>query len=405
MNELRNEIKHERRVSSSLKKRYESLRPEVERRKEMEEQALMDPLDGMSESLIKLSIELEATGVEKARSKKRRISLEREYVLQKQDAGRITANDAKNRLVALRKRYFAFGSELWDHHKRKSRLEDPKMQRCIEPGGSRVSMLLLDLYRARDGLGKQTCPNNWRRKALQYYGEEGKSQNVWCHALGESVSQDQIKTAHIVPSWLDDETIGSVLFGTRSTGLAQPANSLLLHQIIQRWFDKYQVLIVPVDTMERPIKRWKIDVISTDIANVRLYPGKAGGDLDGQELTFLNDNRPASGFLYFRFIMTLVRIKDMRTRGWETVWSKYYANRPFPTPTPYMRKSMLLALATHFETTSMGVIESWMTDHGFVSTSPLELTIEESDEVARIVIEAMDQIHARAIKEAEDSDY
>lgn len=31
----------------------------------------MDPLHGMSESLLKLSIELEATGVEKDRSKKR----------------------------------------------------------------------------------------------------------------------------------------------------------------------------------------------------------------------------------------------------------------------------------------------------------------------------------------------
>jgi hypothetical protein len=37
----------------------------------MEEQTLMDPLHGMSESLLKLSIELEATGVEKDRSKKR----------------------------------------------------------------------------------------------------------------------------------------------------------------------------------------------------------------------------------------------------------------------------------------------------------------------------------------------
>ncbi|CAG9994488.1 unnamed protein product [Clonostachys byssicola] len=366
----------------------------------MEEQTLMNPLDGMSESLLKLSIELEATEVEKSRSKKRRISLEREYVLQEQDAGRITESDAKNRLIALRKRSIFAGSELWDHHKRKARLEDPKMQRCLEPGGSGVSMLLLDLYRARHGLGKQRRrrPSNWRRKALQYYGEDGNSRNVWCHALGETFSKDQIRTAHIVPFSLDGETIGSVIFGSRSsTGLAQPENSLLLHEIIHRWFYKYQVLIVPVDSMERPIKRWKIDVITPDIANFRLYPGKVGGDLDGQELVFLNNNRPALEFLYFRFIMALFRIKDVRTRGWETVWSKYYTNRPFPTPTPYMRKNMLLAIATHFETTSMEVIESWMTDHGFVSMS-LELTIEESDEVARIVIEAMDQTHTEAIE-------
>ncbi|KAI1082020.1 hypothetical protein F5B20DRAFT_534144 [Whalleya microplaca] len=45
--------------------------------------------------------------------------------------------------------------------------------------------------------------------------------------------------------------------------------------------------------------------------------------------------------------LALVRTKDISYRGWEDVRARYYEKRPSPTPTRYMRKSTLLALATH----------------------------------------------------------
>jgi hypothetical protein len=76
--------------------------------------------------------------------------------------------------------------------------------------------------------------------------------------------------------------------------------------------------------------------------NGKIYVWK---DLDGKELVFLGEKRPVSRFLYFHFVMALVRIKDLQRRNWQDVWARYHEHRPFPTPGNYMRKAMLLALA------------------------------------------------------------
>ena len=60
--------------------------------------------------------------------------------------------------------------------------------------------------------------------------------------------------------------------------------------------------------------------------------------------------------------MALVRIKDLQRGGWRDVWAWYYEQRPFSTPGKYTRQSMLLALATHFESADMRVVESWIAD-------------------------------------------
>ncbi len=93
---------------------------------------------------------------------------------------------------------------------------------------------------------------------------------------------------------------------------------------IESWFDKYLLVIVPVDSPESPIQRWRTDVVSSDIKNSPYWidadgTSHLGGDLDGKELTFLGEKRPVSRFLYFHFVMALVRIKDLGRQGWQNV--------------------------------------------------------------------------------------
>ncbi len=54
---------------------------------------------------------------------------------------------------------------------------------------------------------------------------------------------------------------------------------------------------------------------------------------------------------------------------------------------------MLLALATHFETTGMRVVESWITGHKF--DSQLKLTKDEAMEAARRVYAAVKVVLSR----------
>jgi hypothetical protein len=183
------------------------------------------------------------------------------------------------------------------------------------------------------------------------------------------------------------DQLAEILFGTQSDSLEKGGNALLLLSQIKSWFDKYCVVVVPVDPSETPIRRWRIDVITPDIKNTvyDYHDGKrfTGKELDRKELVFLGERRPVSGFLYFHFLMALVRIKDIGRNEWESTWARYYEQRPFPTPGNYMRRSMLLALATHFQVADMKVVESWIADHGF--DTPLRMDTDQAREVARRV--------------------
>ncbi|KAI1495461.1 hypothetical protein F5X99DRAFT_403459 [Biscogniauxia marginata] len=338
------------------------------------------------------SLELASLGIEAANKQKEEIRLERSVVAKKRDAGEIDSKTAEKQILGLNKRYLSTGDDLWRHQKKKLQLEtDPQTIQLWRPGDCGVSECLLALYAKCDGLSKKKRPSNWRKNALDYY--EGRSENhnaghemVWCHVSGAWWYRNTVKAAHIVPFFADNESLGELLFGRRSESIDEAGNALLLSSVTESWFDNYHAVIVPVDATESPITRWQTDILNPHIRESILCPGLKGQDLDGKELVFLNDKRPASRFLYFHFIMALVRIKDLKRSDWQDVWARYYTQRPFPTPGPYLRKNMLLGLTTHFETTDMSVIESWIAEQGF--DSPLKLSENETMEAARRILEA-----------------
>lgn len=120
-----------------------------------------------------------------------------------------------------------------------------------------------------------------------------------------------------------------MLFGSRPESLQRAGNSLLMSNLIKGWFDKYHLVVVPVDGTESPITRWRTDVLSPDIRKRAITGTKRlAAEFDGKELMFLNEKRPISRFLYFHFVMALVRIKDFKRPGWETTWIRYYQETP-----------------------------------------------------------------------------
>ncbi|KAJ4401666.1 hypothetical protein N0V85_005474, partial [Neurospora sp. IMI 360204] len=181
----------------------------------------------------------------------------------------------------------------------------------------------------------------WLRKAEDYYGGRYEMPNgvkdcTWCHITERYVANQ--RAAHIVPYFLDDGAIPEHLFGEMAHEVDTPTNSLLMTRYLKRWFDEYQIVIVPVDPSESPITRWKIDIISSDIKD---------SPIDGKELEFLNDHRPSTSFLYFRFMLTLIRIRDKQRAVWENIWARYRTTKPFGTPGRYCRDGTLMAMAAH----------------------------------------------------------
>ncbi|KAF4776539.1 hypothetical protein HER10_EVM0006875 [Colletotrichum scovillei] len=178
-------------------------------------------------------------------------------------------------------------------------------------------------------------------------------QHYWCHATGSWMFQETREdkrdppayqchaAANIVPHFSNvPHEILEDLFGERERELSGPANSLLLSMQIQYWFNHYKLVIVPVDPEEKPLKRWKIDILDKDIEDIDLHavrftPGgktpRFAKSLQDRELVFLNDKRPAARFLYFHFIMALIRLKDTKSESWKDARAKYLSRDPSPS--------------------------------------------------------------------------
>jgi HNH endonuclease len=394
-----------RKTSLTLKKSYDILSKKVD---DVSGDEIASVVTGLRYEQLTLGIEL----AEKVQDEIRR---ERDVVREERAAGIISDSVAQERYRGLNRRCVSAGDDLWRHSKKKLRIDDPGAVQLMPPGGgSGIAECLLILYRKSDGQGKGASrkrPNHWREDVEDYYlgaGEDhGKGEGLtWCHISGTWSISSNVKAAHIVPFFLNMDKLSEILFGTQSDSLEKGGNALLMSTTIEGWFDKYFIVVVPVDPKEEPITRWKTEVLSSDIKNTPcahgIVDGKkyTGRELDGKELVFIGKARPVSRFLYFHFVMALVRIKDLERRGWQDIWARYYERRPFPTPGNYMRKAMLLALATHFEVADMKVVESWIADHGF--ETPLILQDDQAKEVARRVHEAVEEAVARAEEDIMD---
>ena len=164
---------------------------------------------------------------------------------------------------------------------------------------------------------------------------------LWCPVLRAYYPRYQLRAVHIVPHALGPELVDYIFGMGAGSRLDSTDNCLLLHEFAGRAFEDGHFVLVPADKGEWPVRRWMIRSIEME---GRIFPRVSLAGLDGQEVLFKNDNRPASRFLYYHFVISLLRSKRDRRPGWQmsSVERPSFASS---TPGPYMRHSMLLALA------------------------------------------------------------
>ncbi|KAI9789413.1 MAG: hypothetical protein M1816_006073 [Peltula sp. TS41687] len=177
---------------------------------------------------------------------------------------------------------------------------------------------------------------------------QGGQKEAWCCLTGWTESSDT-KAAHIVPKSLQSQEL-SYLFGVGEAVLSDARNGLILHKKIEEALDSGLIAIVPVsEALETPT-RWKL--LLTDDSKAKDHALGFSGTgfvlwkhLDGRELKFRGNRRPARRFLYFRYIMTYLICQQL---GRSLEWTKKADTKGhmWPTPGPYLRESMLKMLAS-----------------------------------------------------------
>lgn len=196
--------------------------------------------------------------------------------------------------------------------------------------------------------------------------DSGGNDKILCHALSPQDS-DEVAVAHIVRdrSRLDDEACQD-FFVLPKSELEGPGNSLPLSKQIKNWFDNHKIIVVPSPGAYG--KEWQIEVLASDIHETPITPEIKGKNLHGKSLEFnsRSDHQPREYFLYFHFIVSMIRIWDEQPAGWEEIWSKYASKNPFPLPGKYLRTTLPVSLASSFDASMMYIIDRWLTNHGLV---------------------------------------
>lgn len=181
-----------------------------------------------------------------------------------------------------------------------------------------------------------------------------RSGTLWCNLSGSYWSEDLMIAAHIFPSSLGQANM-TAIFGTEEE-LFSSRNGMLIRKDLEKRFDKYWIAIVPhadyTSTKEvqewskSEPQRWMIRVMNPKPQQMRgsldWDPEKTYLDLDGQELAFRNSFRPRARYLYFHYLVALVKLcyhedeHEQRTKdqAGKPVWA---------TAGRYLKESMLLA--------------------------------------------------------------
>ncbi|MCJ1427026.1 hypothetical protein MMC29_004929, partial [Sticta canariensis] len=262
----------------------------------------------------------------------------------------LTDNDYRKDQRSANQRISSLGDELWKH-KQSLRQEQEKRGEMPTLGpdskGAFVNTLLA-LY--KDPLVSAKCSSEeqpaMRNPALVVY-ESAKGApkgKLWCPISQDYFDEQWMKTAHIVPHRITPSVV-DYIFGLGSGSRLNTAdNCLMIHSTVEHQFDNGTFVLLPFDPNESPIKSWKVQMTNIGAKNVDMGRMKLAA-LDGKCLSFKNDNRPAAGFLYYHFVVTLLRNKRDRQPGWEKYWVELPTGKPFATPGRYFRQSMLLTLA------------------------------------------------------------
>ena len=353
----------------------------------------------LKRKLSKVSFEREPIAYRKLRMEEIDVQLEEERLHKswldlEREQRQVTDNDHRKEHRETNKRIVSLGNDLWAEQEELRRQEE-KEGRVLKLGSDTKGAFiqaLLALYKDPRVSKKRfsITQSHMKETAIRAY-EAGKDApfkgKIWCCITQCFHDQVNVHAAHIVPHALGPELVDYIFGSGSGSRLDTADNCLLIHEYVERAFDNGSFVLLPVDASETPILRWKVQITNLSAINTDMGRGTLK-DLDGKEVSFKNDNRPASRFLYYHFVVTLLRNKRDRQPGWEKILTELPTGKPFATMGRYMRDSMLLTLAKNagdLNATEEARILGGEGGETFVEQE--KLTDIEETEVARRVLE------------------
>ncbi|KAN0083385.1 hypothetical protein V8E54_002473 [Elaphomyces granulatus] len=225
---------------------------------------------------------------------------------------------------------------------------------------------------------------------LYVRGAPLKRDHEYQQALRELAIGRDIVCAHIYPYMLEHfASVSTYLFGLDVKDMvAYGYNVLLINSRFERAFDEGRVILLPDDgpVTNKPagyVKNWKIVVL--DCHDLQ-WEGLRLGDFDGKRMRFRNDARPTARFLYFHFVISLLRLRIDNHVRWRQFWKEYSNVTPFATRgRKYIRKSMLRSLAAYHGLVNEEKLDSFFGVEDAAFEDEIDVEKEVKSDIAHLV--------------------
>ena len=253
-------------------------------------------------------------------------------------------NDHRKEHRETNKRIVSLGSDLWTEQEalRQQEENEGRVQKLGPDSKGAFVYTLLALYKDPYNSQKSSShiQSQMKEASMKVYGvREGSpiKGKIWCSISRNYFDQRNVGAAHLVPHALGPELVDYIFGSGSGSRLDKSDNCMLMHFTVEQAFDEGSFVLVPVDVSESPILRWRVQM--TNLAAIDTEMGyRLLRELDGKEVVFKNSNRPASRFLYYHFVVTLLRNKRNRQPGWENFSAELPTGKPFATMGRYMRE-------------------------------------------------------------------
>jgi hypothetical protein len=270
----------------------------------------------------------------------------------------------------------------------------PNYDSLSEAYSSLVSSMVLGSSKLGQSQKKETDRGELRKRAYEMYEcrrlkdpqDKLRVEEFWCSITREwwsgSVSKSRpppIKIAHIVPrAFLRVPHQTMKMFDEDTATLSiNPRNSLPMHKVLEEAFDSYALVIVPLPPKQgETVKEFRCILADSALANQTFDQGRKYKEVDGVQLQFLNDSRPASRYLYLKYCCAFLYWHQEGQTAWaQNLPSKGYI---WATPGEYIRRSMLANLAKGCE--DLYLPEAFYKDNTFDDSKSSEVAdVDQED--------------------------
>ena len=188
--------------------------------------------------------------------------------------------------------------------------------------------LMKNLYKSNERPAAWEARNEhkdsvWSPGLIECYNAEHPEEGIllWCPIMRRYIVDAAINAAQIVPHSIGYSNAGH-LFGESNIGfdlIWSIRNGIIMTDALEKHFGKGDFVLVPVEPADPETEPfgWRFILMNEKLRNHPVGDSSTKyDDLDGRELEWKNDNRPARRFLYYHFVTTLLRYARYETPGW-----------------------------------------------------------------------------------------